>query len=488
MSQQEDEERSNPATVSGNYQIMFPRWRKMATVLGGTEAMRQAGALYLPMHAGEELDRYEERLAAATLLNITEITLESLVGRPFSDPVQLSEDMPEQIKEFMEDVDLQGNNIDVFARRWFREGFAKGFAHVLVDFPRKQPREDGQPRTLADDRMDNVRPYWVLIKPENLIFASVELIQGREAVTHARFLEEVTERDGFREVTKRRIRVLEPGWQAIYEERLDERKKTVWVIVDEFAVDLPFIPLCTFYANKEEVMLGKPPLMDLADMNIAHWQSGSDQRSVLTVSRFPILAMSGAPPGEGQMNVTVGPYHWLFTSDPQGKFYYVEHTGRAIRAGREDMNDLVEQMSHYGGEFLKKQPGRQTATARALDSAEATSPLQDMTLRFMDAVDHVLFMTAAWLKLPFGGKVKIATDFGPEKSDQNDMLALQFTRKIRDISRQTYLLELKRRGLLNDEFDAEEDLMQIENELSMGISRVDLDMTPTDDSAPGGPA
>lgn len=486
MTQEEKERQESPATESNAYMVMKPRWAKMEALVGGTEAMRAAGETYLPRHAQELPERYAERLGVATLLNITELTLESLVGRPFSDPVMLSEDMPQEIKEVMEDVDLQGNNIDVFARRWFREGLLKAFAHVLVEFPRLEPNEDGSPRTLEDDRRDRVRPYWVFIKPENLIFAHVELRQGREVVTHARFLEETVEMVGFAEVTKRRIRVFEPGIQVIYEEVEDEKGKTKWIEVDRIPVDLPFVPLVTFYAAKDGPMLGKPPLMDLADINIAHWQSGSDQRSVLTVARFPMLARSGASEDEDD-DITVGPYKWLSTSDPNGKFYYVEHSGKAIKSGKEDLEDLVAQMSHYGAEFLKKQPGRQTATARALDSAEATSPLQDMTIRFMDAVDHALWMTSQWMKLPKAGTVKISVEFGPEKSDQNDILALQFTRKIRDISRKAYLAELKRRGLLQDDYNPDEDLSQIENEMAMGISRVDLDEEPTDTSTPGGP-
>lgn len=469
------DDRDNPATTSRAYEIMAPRWAKMETVLGGTEAMRKAGQAYMPQHAEEEDDRYLERVETATFLNMTELVLDTMVGRPFSDPVQLEENVPEQIKEYMKDVDLQGNNIDVFARQWFREGVAKGFAHVLIDFPRKEAKPDGRTRTLADDRSEGLRPYWVLIKPENLLFAHTRIINGEERVVHARILEETTTMDGFAEVVEQKIRVIEPGIQQIYGY---DAKNDVWYLEDEFPYDLDFVPLVTFYAAKDGPFLAKPPLMDLADLNIAHWQSGSDQRMVLTVARFPILAMSGAVSEDAKLKI--GPHRWLYNSDPQGKFYYVEHTGRAIRAGREDLKDLEAQMAHHGAEFFKKQPDRQTALARALDSAEATTPLMDMIVRFMDAVDHALWVTAQWIRLPEGGNVHISRDFGPESSDQNDMIVLQFARKVRDISRATFLSELKRRGVLRDEFDADKDLGRIEEEMILNISRID-----TEDERPG---
>ena len=166
----------------------------------------------------------------------------------------------------------------------------------------------------------------------------------------------------------------------------------------------------------------------------------------------------------------------MFTPDAQGKFYYVEHTGKAIAAGEKDLEALVEMMGNYGAAFLKKRPGRETATARALDSAEGVSPLQDITVRFMDAVDQCLAFHAAWKgSKDGGGTVTIATDFGPETSNQSDFNVLKFTRRLGDISRKAYLAELQRRGTLQDDYDEEEDFAQIEEEVKLGLSKLLVD-------------
>ena len=145
-------------------------------------------------------------------------------------------------------------------------------------------------------------------------------------------------------------------------------------------------------------------------------------------------------------------------------------TGRSdYRIGRQDLLDLEKQMSEYGEQFLKQQPGNPTATGRALDSAEATSPLQDATQRFVDAMQTALNFTAILLGADSGqgGTVQISTDFGPENADANDMNTLRETRKMRDLSRQTYLEELQRRGLLDDEFDFEEEERRLEGEMML---------------------
>jgi hypothetical protein len=466
-----DKAKKDPSTTSLAYQAMLPAWQKIETILAGTEAMRAAGELYLPKHENEKPKAYEQRRTTATLFNVTELTLNAWVGRPFSDPVTPVDGMPPQIETMLEDVDLQGNNITVFARDWFREGLAKAFAHVMVEMPALEPG-----RTVADDLRDNVRPYWTMIKPENLIFATGTMVESQEILTHVRILEEETMRDGFAEFTVQRIRVFD---LVLVPEREDDPeggmvprvfwslyrqvKRNKWEIeVEPTRMEIDRIPLVTFYADREDLMFGKSPIEDLVDLNVSHWQSSSDQRNILTVTRFPLLAGSGI--SDEESTVEVGPKRMLSTTNPEGKFYYVEHGGASIAAGRQDLQDLEAQMSEYGAEFLKKRPGGMTATARALDSAEATSPLQDATVRFMDAVNQALTITAKFLSLEDGGTVTIKKDFGPETLEQGDMQELGNARRARDLSQEDYWEELKRRGTLRDEFDPDENRRRLEAE------------------------
>jgi hypothetical protein len=444
---------------------MTETWDMIETVLGGTRAMREAAQAYLPQHDEESDTNYGDRLASNVLFNVLEITLENFVGRPFSDPVKLNDDVPAEIRGIAANIDLQGNDITSFCREWFREGLAKGFAHVLVDMPSLSP--DAQVnRTLADDRTDGRRPYWVFIKPENLIAAYSEIVNTsdgpRERITHARIRECVVERRGFLEVEVEQIRVLEPGTWAIYRVVDDRRRKQVWRIVDQGETGIDFVPITTYYASKRKgLMQAKPPFEDLAFLNVRWWQSNADQINVLTVARFPMLAVAGATDASGA-TMKIGPRQLLGTKDANGKFYYVEHSGKSINAGRQDLLDIEEQMSNYGSVFLKRRPGNQVATARALDSAEASSPLEDMTVRFINSVNNAMAFTAKWMNISAGGgTVRITTDWGPEEESKFDLDFLVAMRKARDISREAIIDEAKRRGLLADNFDSVVDLEQL---------------------------
>lgn len=473
----------SPATTCDEFDFMAPSWEKVQTVLDGTRAMRAAGQAYLPQHAKESDEAYQERLERATLLNMTKLTLDSWVGRPFSEPIKFKDDVPPEILELAENIDTLGSHIQVFARHWFREGMAKGFSHVLVDMPRLAERADGRPRTLEDDRLDGANPYWVHIKPEQLFFAEAEVVGGVEQLIEIRYTEWTNQREGFAIITRPQIKrmFLADGVVEVevYQEVRSKTKKKAWEVVDSYTMEIDRIPLVTFYADRDGFLLAKSPLEDLADLNIAHWQSTSEQRTVLSVARFPILACSG---GTDETNkLVVGPNRWLYTPDPQGKFYYVEHTGAAIQAGLNDLTELARQMSEYGGEWLKKRPGRETATARSLDSAEATSALQDATLRFQDALENVMQLTAIWKGLASAGSVQVNSDFAAPAPGGDGLRVLVEARKNRDISREAFIAELKRAGLLDEDFDAEADGARLESEL-MDMMPMALPDEETDDA------
>ena len=458
---------NSPATTTDQYDHMAESWTKIQTVLDGTRAMREAGRDHLPQHDKESSEAYEERLQRCTLLNMTKLTLDSWVGRPFSEPIKLKEDVPEEIVELAEDIDTIGSSLNVFARNWFREGMAKAFSHVLIDMPRLSEREDGRARTLDDDRREGVRPYWVSICPEQLFFADSEIFAGEEVLTEIRYTEEYSEREGFAIHTLQQIKrmyITDDGVAVeVWREIPSKSRKKNWRLHDSWLMEIDRIPLVTFYADRAGFMLGKSPLEDLADINIAHWQSTSDQRAILTVARFPILACSG---GTDETNkLVVGPNQWLYTPDAQGKFYYVEHSGAAIESGDNDLRELARQMGEYGSEWMKKRPNRETATARTLDSAEATSALQDATLRFQDALEMAILLTARWLKLPDSGSVEVHSNFSSPPAGGEALRVLIEARKNKDISRETFLLELQRAGILDEDFDVETDGAKLEGEL-----------------------
>ncbi len=472
---------TDPSETSMAWDAMIGSWAMIETLLGGTKAMRAADAVYLPQHPQESHGNYNERLQTNVLFNAMELTLDHFVGRPFSDPVKLNNDVPDAIAEDAVNIDLQGNDITTFCREWFRTGLAKGFCHVMVDMPQMNP-DAMPPQTLADDNEAGRRPFWIKIDPENMIAAEATVTMDpvskelREVFTHVRLRENVVKRVGFAEVMIERIRILEPGVFQVWEKIEIKGKKDEWRVIETGETGINFVPIITFYSQRDGFLMAKPPLEDLAYLNIRHWQSMSDQINVLTVARFPMLAVAGATDQSGTA-MAIGPRQLLATKDPNGRFYYVEHSGKSIASGWEELAKLEEDMEAYGATFLKKDPGNETATGRALDSAESVTPLQDMIHRFMDIVNNALRMHATWLGVPEGGTVTILNDFGPEDADKFGLDFLKSLRQDKDISRKAVIKEAIRIGALSDEYDVDEDFEQLKLE--------DKELKPLQPQVPG---
>lgn len=475
------------ASRTASHRVMSPRWDVIRHILGGTESMRAAGVAYLPRHQEESQINYQDRITATVLMNTTELVTDTLVGRVFKVPLEVEENVPPSVLDLLDDVDLTGTGLNPFCREWFYEGLAMGVSHVLVDMqtPDWVP-PPGVSRTLADDRADNLRPYWYRVSPENVIAAFATLVNGKEVLTHVRIAEHHVEKDGWLEREVLRIRVLEPDhWEVWQPDDLEKQgPDDAWHKIDEGENPLGFIPLVTFYTGMRAgpPFVCKPPLLDLAYLNVAHWQSSSDQRSILTVARFPILAVSGAT-SEDVVKLKIGPREWLSTPDAQGKWYYVEHRGQAIKVGAADLASLEDQMASYGAEFLRAKPGTKSATERLLDEAGTISPLEAMALDFQDALKLVLDITATWMapsrqpgaKLEDGGTVSVVVDVSGQEADQISLEALFRARAARDISRRAYLAAMQNRGILTEDFDHDEDLKELASEIEFGMPERGVD-------------
>lgn len=430
-------------------------WAIIDALMGGTRAMRKAGTKFLPQWPKEEGDAYQGRLKTSTLLPALSETVQNMTGRVFADPITLTDDVPDQIKEMAEDFDLQGNNLQVWAQSLFSGGLSHGLFHVLVDHPKAEGI-----KTKAEEKSAGVRPYAVIIKPGQVLGWRSANNAGEQVLTQFRYMECVEVEDGaFGTKTVDQIRVLVPGGWATFREVDDGKGQKTWQKHDEGRTSLKVIPLATFYTKRTGFLTATPPLLELANMNVKHWQSQSDQDNIMHIARVPMLAVIGLDEGE---NITVGA--GSATRLPKGcDMKWVEHTGKAIEAGRQSLLDLVEDMRLAGAKLLQKEKQTvKTASQSEEEAAQEMSPLQTMAGQLEDALDQVLQYFAMWMKLPDGGHVKVKGNFDIDFSPETTMPFLLSLNKARILSDQTLFEEVQRRGLLSDEIDWDEEKAKVD--------------------------
>lgn len=239
-------------------------------------------------------------------------------------------------------------------------------------------------------------------------------------------------------------------WQPVQVEGAGQRE-AVWQVVDAGPNTLGKIPLVPFYALRTGFMTSRPPLLDLAYMNVEHWQSSSDQRSILHTARVPLLAVMT---DDTDFSVTAGAKAALrlpVGSDAK----WVETTGHAIAAGRQDLLDLEERMSQLGAELIQKQMSRQSATQSQILSNQSESKLGAMAQGLEDALNIALYYWAQWIGEPDGGTVEVYQDFGVNMADNTTETTLLQATVAGKLSDETFFSELQRRGTINSDLDYE---------------------------------
>jgi hypothetical protein len=435
---------------------MSQEWPIVDALLGGTRKMREAGESLLPRWPNEEPAAYRARLNTATLFPAFRRTLGVMGGKPFAKQVTLGEDVPEQIREWADDIDLQGRNLHAFCADLLSEAIAYGVAGVLVDSPPVR-RDEGRALTQDEERALGVRPYFVHIKHDQILGWKAGRVGGVMRLMQLRLSETFEEPDGrFGTVNGTQVRVLEPGRWELH--RKDDNGE--FVLFDEGTTTLGEIPFVPFYGRRLGFMRGVSPLIDLAYLNVKHWQSQSDQDTILHVARVPILAMIGAEDGTA---LTVGASSAV-KLPPGADLKFVEHSGAAITAGKESLEALEEQMIQTGAELLVAKPGQRSATEANNDAEANKSELQSIVENFEDSIDMALYLMGAWVGIKEYGHVSLFKDFSAGSlSDASAQLILAFQQGGLITKRQA-LIEGQRIGVLSPDLDPEAELEAVEAE------------------------
>ena len=474
---------------SDDYLAASVTWTLTNTLRGGTPAMRAAGKDYLPAYEREPPERYEVRLNRSVLTNLYAKTSDKLVGKPLKKDIELNEDVPADIANFaIDDIDKMGTSLMVFVKNVLESAVDHGVVHVLVDMPdaatiaQQQGEfvtqdENGDTRralSLRQERELEIRPYARIVPATDLIGWKWELRQGKKVLTQIRIREIAKQNaadDEFQQIIRHRVRVFDETRWRLFEKSLDSEE---WTVIEQGVNTLGKIPLVSFYTNKIEFMIGQPFLLDIAYLQVKHWQSSSDQQNILHVARVPILFGAGWGDGEKtQKELTVGASFGML--GPKGAtLTYVEVTGAAIEAGEKDIKNIEQEIQLIGMELLVQRPtGNVTATARVMDQTEADSPMQMIVTELENAVGEVFDLFAEWLNLgeDGGGTVAIHKDFGITQGDASDIRELLSARNNGEISQTTLWKEMKRRNFLSDDFTPEDEisLLDVESNRSHNV-------------------
>lgn len=462
---------------------MEPKWDKIRTVLAGTQAMRDAGEKFTPKFKKEDTETYKRRLQKTDLTNVLADSIENVVSKPFSEPIKFDVDNTlEEYKEWAEDVDRQGNDISTFAEDTFYQSVADGIGYLLVD----SPSTGGAQLTVKEAKELNIRPYIVFIDGPSMIAFRRSLVNGAHVPTYIRYIVETTDFDDQSKAievkTVHEIQAASPGRSGFFRV-YESRDKQDWEVIDEGDYHFDQVTVEPFNLGKKherKADIVTPPFLDLAETNIAHWNSQSDQNNILEHSRFAMYVFKGMePPKDAQgepLEVEFGPATYFFIP-PNGENQAsmgvdaVTLKVDGLIQGWTDLDRKEASMKAMGLEPLTpKNAGALTASERIIEEKSTNSRLANWTIRFAKVLEKVFSYMGLWAGLKNASNVKIIinTEFGVTEKEINEIKFLQQMHSMGQLSLQTLLEEVQRKQVFDSEFDVNQELVRINEEHNVG--------------------
>ena len=429
------------------WQRMQPRWELIEELIGGTLQLQAAGRRYLPQEPKESDDAYRARLLRSVCPPYLARTEQMLAGMLTRKPVRL-DNVPDMVREHLFDVDLAGNDLNVYVNQLARTCIRYGHVGVLVDFPRG---DEGDETPVQDYS----RPYWCAYTPRDILGWRTDVVGGNQKLTQLRLLERVVV--PFREFGEElieQVRVLEPGRFRLYRKQASRTRD--WELINEGTTTLDEIPFAVAYANRTAYMESTPPLEEIAWLNLQAYRVGSDLSNQLHLAAVPRFHLYGVPAELDE--ITAGPDAAMaLPVDARAEF--VEPQGTSYGFQFQQLQRIEEQINQLGlAAILGQNMTNQAAEAKSIDRSQGDAALMQVALGLQDLIDNCLRYHAGYLGLPESGSSMVNNDFVAKTLDPAHVAQLIQLRLNGEITQETLLIQLADGEWLYDDFDVDAEL------------------------------
>ena len=446
---------------------MMANWSAMAAVTNGTEYLRDQCEKYLPQEPREDDDAYQTRVDRSVLSPYTSRLIETAAGAILRKPIHIEGD-PYWL-ELAENIDGIGSNINEYARRALVSSLTYGHSAILVDYPAAMGA-----RNLAEERAQGRRPYFIHVDAPQIWGWRQESTMPGSPLTQVRIHEYTTRPlNDFGEEQIEQMRVIYPGRYDLY---------TLGQDVVEFsstgAYSLDTIPMVPIYSNRRGMLRSLPPLLDIANLNITHYQRQADLIHALHIAAMPTLVLEGWDDTTGSATMGV---NYAIAMQPGNKAYYVQADATSFSAQMDELQSLEQQMSTLGVTKLFGQKFvAESAEAKRIDQAQSNSVLAIVSQELESALNQAFRLAARYVDIE-PPVVTLDRDFDYYRLIGQDVAVLTQLNELGKLS-DTTLLEILRRGeILPDNVDISNEIQSADSPDTTPEEEEQVELTPMND-------
>ena len=464
-------------TQHPEYTAMLKTWKRCNDAADGEKQIHEGKTAYLPMLKKELTADYNKRRNRTPWFNATARTIAGLKGMVFRKEPQV--ETAASITESLNDIDMAGSPLDVFAQNLVINVLRTGRAGILVDFPQNETDEDMSEAQAAEL---GLRPMIVKYPAVSIINWKVERVFNVMKTTLV-VLAEVATLDGtdeYEHKTEKRYRVLDlkqtlankgtkdESIVLAYRQRVftsDNKGNDTQIGSDIFPEmnnqlmdEIPF-----FFVSPDDIgaSVSKPPLLDLIDMNVHHYAVSSDYEHGCHLSGLATLFLFGYTVDDSNPEIRIGGAAANAVPDAEAHAEYLEVTGD-FGALRANLNAKKSEMAVLGARLLEgeKEAVESDKTLRQRSLGEQ-SQLAAMTEIISMVLTAALQVFSDWSGAEGKVSYKLNKDFMPEGMSPEDLTAKVEAWQAGAFSKQVLFENLQRGEVITQETTFEEEQERI---------------------------
>jgi hypothetical protein len=388
-------------TVHPDYAAHFRQWQRIRDCIAGEDAVKAAKERYLPRPSGMDDPMFDAYVERACFFGATRRTVQGLHGAMFRKAPEATLPAGERYAALVDNIDLQGTPLDVFASTLCWELLAMGRVGILTDM------------TAAGD------PYLIMYIAENITNWR-EADVGNVPVPDQFILMEtytIPALDGFGSEIKKRYRVLELDENGLYRQRIFQRPDQggEWVVtVVEPKVRgnrLNTIPFSVLSPTQLQLAIETSPIKELVDMNVSHYRTSADLEHGAHWTATPTPWVSG-PFSDVPPALSVGSMAALVL--PEGsQVGMLTLKGDDLGALFKQLEQKQAKMAQLGARLLEDQKrAAETAESKRLQYSGENSVLATIANTASRALTRNIGWAVEWLGgNPADVAIQVNTDF-----------------------------------------------------------------------------
>ena len=461
-------------------EVVLEQIRRSRDTHAGTDAIKQTAPIYsnvvnstdeeyLPKLNGQDKKQYNSYKKRAVFFGAMSRTVTALVGAIDRKPPEVMG--ADSLKEFMKDVTGTGISLDEFLKDVEEEVMISGRVVVCVD---------------RKNSSDN-RPYLVWYKSEDCInWFSEQYTDFDQRLTGMIFRESYydvdkdnkykqVQKDQYREFTMKDGNVTVNIWRDKSEDLTSEfgnAEKPEYEIAETYTLtnrgkSLGFIPCVPVVADGSPFEVPQPPLLDLVDVNLAHYRNSADYEHGMHWTALPTPVLTGLNGKDSK--ISIGSGSAIILPDPQSSAMFLEFSGQGLSTIKTAMDHKEMMMSALGARMLASRMDQSTSAEVArINYSGETASLSNVARSMSRGMTRLLKMVAMWEnnKGHEGIEVHLNEDYVDTKLAGADLSALMAAYQGGAISLDSLIWNMASGELLPLGRTVEDEIALIESDVS----------------------